>query len=304
MVDELCSDLEGHADSMPVKSTSDLTLSCQPFWDENARLTALEQYAIVDSGREPGFDDIAELAADILDAPIAVVNFIAADRQWFKAEKGIGQDTLPLDVSICRYAILQPGVFVVPDLTQDVRFENNPLVNAAGGLRFYAGALLETPEGLPLGTVCVLDTKARPQGIDDRQERALKALAGQTMAQLELRRSNRSARLDHERLAAMFDQATVGMSEIRLDGRFLTVNDRLCQLLGRSREDLLALSFADVTHKDDLAGNLPKFARLAKTVRASASTSDMYAQTGPSSGRAVPSHACTTSLGDPGGRLQ
>jgi PAS domain S-box-containing protein len=226
---------------------------------------ALEQYAIVDSGREPGFDDIAELAADILDAPIAVVNFIAADRQWFKAEKGIGQDSLPLDVSICRYAILQPGVFVVPDLTQDARFVNNPLVKAAEGLRFYAGALLETPDGLPLGTVCVLDTKARPDGINERQKRALKALAGQTMAQLELRRSTASARLDHERLAAMFAQATVGMSEMSLDGRFLTVNDRLCELLGRSREELLTLSFGDITHNDDLADNLPRFARLATT---------------------------------------
>ena len=87
---------------------------CSPDWDEEARLAALDRYAILDTGRESNFDDIAELAADILDAPIAVVNFIAADRQWFKAEKGIGQDSLPLDVSICRYAILQPGVFVVP----------------------------------------------------------------------------------------------------------------------------------------------------------------------------------------------
>ncbi len=250
---------------MTTRPAADDQLTCPPGWDEKARLAALEQYAIVDSGREPGFDDIAELAADILDAPIAVVNFIAADRQWFKAEKGIGQDSLPLDVSICRYAILQPGVFVVPDLTQDARFLNNPLVKAADGLRFYAGALLETPEGLPLGTVCVLDTKARPQGINERQERALRALAGQTMAQLELRRSNTSARLDRDRLAAMFAQATVGMSEMSLDGRFLTVNDRLCELLGRSREELLTLSFGDVTHKDDLADNLPTFARLAET---------------------------------------
>jgi len=90
-----------------------------PRWNESDRLAAIERYAILDSGREDGFDDVAELAADILKAPIAVVNFIAANRQWFKAEVGIGTDTLPLDVSICRHAILQPGVLVVPDLTQD-----------------------------------------------------------------------------------------------------------------------------------------------------------------------------------------
>jgi PAS domain S-box-containing protein len=236
-----------------------------PAWSEVDRLAALKRYAILDTGREAAFDDIAELAADILDAPIAVVNFLGSDRQWFKAEKGIGQDSLPLDVSICRHAILQPGVFVVPDLSQDPRFEANPLVDAAGGLRFYAGALIETPEGLPLGTVCVLDRVARPQGITAQQERGLKALAAQTMAQLELRRSIATVREESERLTAMFAQATVGMSEMGLDGRFLSVNDRLCDILGRSREDLLTLTMADVTAHDDLGQSLSQFRRLIET---------------------------------------
>ena len=50
----------------------------RPAWDESDRLAALDRYGILDAGREPGFDDIAELAADILEAPIAVVNFIAS----------------------------------------------------------------------------------------------------------------------------------------------------------------------------------------------------------------------------------
>lgn len=162
-------------------------------------MAALERYAILDTGREEAFDDVAELAADILDVPIAVVNFIASDRQWFKAEVGLGTDTLPLDVSICRHAILQPGVLVVPDVAQDERFDGNPLVHVADGLRFYAGALLETPDGLPLGTVCVLDRKTRPDGISARQERALKVLAGQTMARLELRRSEAIALAERAR---------------------------------------------------------------------------------------------------------
>jgi PAS domain S-box-containing protein len=238
---------------------------CEPNWGETERLAALDRYAVLDTPREPAFDDVAELAADILDAPIAVVNFIASDRQWFKAEKGIGQDSLPLDVSICRHAILQPGVFVVPDLTKDPRFEHNPLVDVAGGLRFYAGALLETAEGLPLGTVCVLDNKPRPDGITQRQERALRALAAQTMVQLELRLANAAAREESARMSAMFAQASVGMSEVALDGQFLVVNDQLCAMLGRSREELLALRIADITHPDDLAESLPKFARMAES---------------------------------------
>jgi PAS domain S-box-containing protein len=158
-------------------------------WDELDRLAALDSYGILDTPREPQFDDIVRLASDMFEAPIAVVNLIASGRQWFKAEVGIGADELPLDVSICAHAILQPGIFVVPDTTKDDRFADNPLVTGTPRLRFYAGALLETPEGLPLGTVCVLDTKPRPQGITDRERLTLQVLANQVMSQLELRRA-------------------------------------------------------------------------------------------------------------------
>jgi GAF domain-containing protein len=168
---------------------------------EAARLEALAGYRIMDTPTEPVFDDIVHLAADLCEAPIAVVNFIAEGRQWFKAEVGIGVRELPLDVSICRHAILQPGLFVVPDLTLDPRFADNPLVTAAGGLRFYAGALIESADGLPLGTVCVLDVKPRPEGLAERQGRLLKGLAQQVMSELELRRAiaERDAEIAHAR---------------------------------------------------------------------------------------------------------
>lgn len=161
-------------------------------WDESSRLKALAGYDILDTPTEPEFNDIAHLAAAIFDAPIGVVNLIADGRQWFKAEVGIGTRELPLEVSICRHAILEDDIMVVPDATVDPRFTNNPLVTAQGGLRFYAGARLLTPEGLPLGTVCVLDTVARPEPITARQRLALEVLARQVMTQLELRKALRT----------------------------------------------------------------------------------------------------------------
>ena len=77
---------------------------------------------------------------------------------------------------------------VVPDTRLDERFACNPLVTAADGLRFYAGALLKTQEGLPLGTVCVLDREPRPQGITQHQRLTLEVLARLAMNQLEMRR--------------------------------------------------------------------------------------------------------------------
>jgi PAS domain S-box-containing protein len=160
-------------------------------WIEAERLEALHAYGVLDTEPEQAFDDIVHLAARICEAPIAVVNLIDADRQWFKAETGLGVRQTPLETSFCAHALLQADGMVAPDATKDPRFDRNPLVTAAGGLRFYAGRLLKTPGGLPLGTLCVLDTRARPEGLSPLQAETLDVLAGQVMAQLELRRAIR-----------------------------------------------------------------------------------------------------------------
>ncbi len=153
--------------------------------DEAARLAALDRYAILDTPREAGFDQLAELASRLCRAPIAVVNLIAEDRQWFKAEVGLGIRETPLEVSICRHFLRRPGLTVVPDVAADPLLAGNPLVTGDPRLRFYAGCLLTTPDGQPIGTLCVLDH--RPRDLDANQRFALQTLADQVMAQLELR---------------------------------------------------------------------------------------------------------------------
>lgn len=152
---------------------------------ERERLAALERYGVLDTPREPGFDQLAQLAARLCDAPIAVVNLIAEHRQWFKAEVGLGVRETPLDVSICRHFLQKPGLTVIPDIAADPRLAGNPLVAGDPGLRFYAGCLLTTPDGHAIGTLCVLDH--RPRDLDADQRLALRILADQVMAQLELR---------------------------------------------------------------------------------------------------------------------
>lgn len=156
-------------------------------WVEEDRLAALRRYGILDTPPEPDFDDLARLAAQVCQTPVSLISLVDDERQWFKAEVGFGKRETPLVESICATALLQPGLFIVPDTAQDPRFEGNPLVQGEPHLRFYAGALLETPEGLPLGTLCVLDTK--PRDLTEEQRFTLKTLSRQVMAQLELRRA-------------------------------------------------------------------------------------------------------------------
>jgi PAS domain S-box-containing protein len=159
------------------------------------RSAALAQYDVLDTPREPAFDEIAQLAAAICGTPIAVVNFVDDGRQFFKAEVGLGVRETPLETSFCVRALQEEEFLVVPDATRHADFSGNPLVTGEPGLRFYAGALLRTGEGTPIGTLCVLDYQARD--LDPLQQQALRVLARQTMTTLELRRAALVA--DHER---------------------------------------------------------------------------------------------------------
>ena len=168
---------------------------------EEFRLDALRSYGILDTPREADFDEVVSVTSAICGTPISVINLIDDGRQWFKAEVGLGVRETPLDSSLCAHAILQPDLFIVPDTTLDDRFCDNPLVVGEPRLRFYAGALLETPEGFPLGTVCVLDYT--PRELNDIQKAFLRLMAHQVMKLLELRRiaaAERDARLKAEEL--------------------------------------------------------------------------------------------------------
>jgi two-component sensor histidine kinase len=183
-------------------------------WTEADRLAALRSYDVLDTPTEAAFRDFVQIAAHVCEAPIAVVNFVDERRQWFAAEQGFGIRETPLDVSICAHAILQPGVFVVPDLSEDERFDCNPLVTDEPRLRFYAGALLETPDALPLGTLCVLDYVPRPNGLTAPQTFTLEALARQVMTQLELRRALRQRSEVEAEKAALLAEKDLLVQEV------------------------------------------------------------------------------------------
>jgi signal transduction histidine kinase len=166
--------------------------------NEAARLAALYELHVLDTAPEKDFDDIVALAASVCDVPVSMVSLVDIDRQWFKARIGSEPTQTPRDESFCAHAILGSDLLLVPDARQDPRFADLPNVACAGGIRFYAGAPLVTTEGFALGTLCVTDKEPRELGV--QQQQALRALARQVTAQLELRRyasalANTTARL-------------------------------------------------------------------------------------------------------------
>lgn len=80
-----------------------------------------------------------------------------------------------------------------------------------------------------------------------------------------LREENATLRDFTRRLVTGFNRAEVGLSRTGFDGNFYEVNDYLCRLLGRSREELLGMSVADVTHPDDLLDSVAAIQRVIFT---------------------------------------
>ena len=154
---------------------------------EAARIAALDRLAVLDTAPAPEFDELVRLAAQIAEAPIALVSLVDRDRQWFKARCGLDVSEMPRTVSFCGHAIIQSEPLIVSDSLKDDRFHDNPLVTAEPHIRLYAGFPIKS-QGHPMGTLCVIDRV--PRTLSDRQIRLLAALARQVEVQLELHRAS------------------------------------------------------------------------------------------------------------------
>ena len=153
---------------------------------EQDRLESLRSYAVLDTPPEAAYDAITELAARLCDAPMALISLSDADRQVFKSHHGTALTEVPAAGAFCPYVVGPGRPLVVRDATADPRFTSSPAVTGPPGLRSYAGVPLVGRDGLPLGTLCVLDTEARDFTTD--QVGALATLGDHVVHLLELRR--------------------------------------------------------------------------------------------------------------------
>ena len=157
-----------------------------PHPEQERRLQTLKSYGILDTAAETDFDDIVALASKICDMPVSLISLVDEDRQWFKANIGFDPAQTGLDESVCSHALLQDDFLEIEDMASDIRTADNPLYTQEPGVHYYAGFNLRAPNGMPIGTLCVLDTK--PRKLTEFQRQALQTLSRQVMIQLELRK--------------------------------------------------------------------------------------------------------------------
>ncbi len=151
--------------------------------DEAERVAALRRLGILDTPAEERFDRHTRIAAALFRVPIALVSLVDAERQWFKSCFGTDVCESSRETSFCAHAIAaDDALLIVPDALQDDRFRDNPMVSGGLRIRFYAGAVLHSPEGKRIGTLCILDT--RPRNLSEGEKALLRDVASAVETEL------------------------------------------------------------------------------------------------------------------------
>ncbi len=128
---------------------------------EVERLASLCGLMLLEGESEPLFDGVARRAAELCGAPVGLVTALRGEDQLFLGREGTSVWGNARDESFCAHTILGPEPLMVPDTRLDPRFATLSVVAGDPFIRFYAGATIVDADGLPLGTVCVLDVEAR-----------------------------------------------------------------------------------------------------------------------------------------------
>ncbi|MFM0325542.1 diguanylate cyclase domain-containing protein [Caballeronia glebae] len=239
--------------------------------DEAKRLQLLRSLDLLDTPREEVFDRATRVVAELLQVPIALVSLVDEHRQWFKSRLGLDVCETARDVSFCAHALHSERLLLVEDTHTDARFAGNPLVAGAPHIRFYAGVPLRSSKGLVLGTLCAIDTK--PRKLSAGLQAALCDLAATVEREIVQREAaretreiqeadRRKLRLSETRFRTIFEQTPTGKAIVDLDGRFVEVNPKLCEITGYSADELVTMTFQQITEEADLSADLQLVAEL------------------------------------------
>lgn len=184
-------------------------IEAAPYPHEDQRLSALLRLRLLDTPIEERFERLTRMICRLMDVPIAVFNLIDDKQQFYKSVQGLNATYASLHGAFCPHAFQEADMLLVPDTHKDQRFHDNPFVTGEYlDVGFYAGCAVKTPDGMPVGTVCAIDTK--PRRMSGEQLQALRDIAAMVETEIklafmkyekaeletELERANRLAMID------------------------------------------------------------------------------------------------------------
>ena len=182
------------------------------------------------------------------------------------AQKGFRDDflshfgTVSDTDSACGRALQQSNRVIIEDVLIDESFAPHRRIAASAGFRAVQSTPLFSRSGEPLG---MISTHFRqPHRPLDRELRFTDLYATLAAELIERQRAEDALRESQERFRRYFELGLIGMAMTSPTRGILEVNDELCRILGFDRSELLKMSWAEMTHPDDLAADFAQFNRV------------------------------------------
>ncbi|TSB24084.1 response regulator [Psychrobacter sp. YGAH215] len=222
--------------------------------EDAERINKLKKYQVLNNNEEPAFARLTELAKLFFNIPVVAITFMDEETQYLKSVHGLdGICTTSRKVAICNYTVLSDEVLVLPDLTEDSRFSQNPLVTEAPYLRFYAGApiiMQEDGKTYRLGSLCLMDMQAH-HDFTEKDADILAQFAAMAADALKLQDQQRHAKhaneMKSEFLANMSHEirtpmnGIIGMVEMLAETKLSAEQQEYVDNIKVSNEHLLAI---------------------------------------------------------------
>jgi PAS domain S-box-containing protein len=239
--------------------------------DEQARLAALKELELVDLQEKERFERITRLATRLLDAPIACVSLIGADKEWFISCQGIEMKGGAREHSFCAHTILSDETMVVRNALEDERFAENPQVTGSLALRFYAGHPICAPDGSRIGAISIRDYKPREFTEEENaliedlahmveDEMRISSVARLESEILERRADLKRAEKEHRKF---FDLSIDLLAIADFDGYYKALSPSWEWVTGYTLEELKKVPFVEFVHPGDRESTNKEAGRLA-----------------------------------------
>lgn len=166
----------------------------------------------------------------------------------------------------CEAVIKTQCRLLVPNALNDPEWERNPDIRL--GMISYCGLPLTWPNGEIFGTLCILDTKEnaytrQTHQIMERFGDSIKLnLANIYTTFTALREAELDRKFSEEMLRAFYELDLVGLTITSPEKGWIRINDCLCKILEYSEPELRKMTWAELTHPEDLAADEAQFNRL------------------------------------------
>ncbi len=213
--------------------------------DEAARLRAFHACRVMQNLPAAAVQQLAEVAACLAGTPMAFVAFVDHDETHVVTGVSCHERSDPRFETLCGHVIARPDLtLVVHDILNDPRFAHIRHIGVSRNFRFYAGVAVLSPDGYPIGTLCVLDTEPRELG--ERQLEAMRHLARAVTPRIELAMQVEEMREEREKFRAFMDNGPTLAYIKDADGRYEYANQRLLDKFGFKPADILGKTDAEL----------------------------------------------------------